>query len=111
MSIPSSPGSERRRWQRHPVRLEVQGHLVPDPGGSLEPVRVVTISAGGLSMVIGRHIDPGQLVAVDLENPARRFGCRVTAEVLYATDLPGSGCVLGCAFTQPLSHQELQMLV
>jgi putative methionine-R-sulfoxide reductase with GAF domain len=60
-----------RRWQRHLVDLPVR--ILPRNGISQTalPGRLSEISEGGMSLYVGIHLEPGDLMEVEFETPYR----------------------------------------
>jgi hypothetical protein len=60
-----------RRWQRHPIDLPVR--ILPSNGISqtVLPGRGSEISQGGMSLYVGIHLEPGELMEVEFETPHR----------------------------------------
>ena len=58
-----------RRWQRHPIDLPVR--ILPSNGISqtVLPGRGSEISEGGMSLYVGIHLEPGDLMEVEFETP------------------------------------------
>ncbi len=69
------------------------------------------ISATGIRLVLGHRFEPGTMLAVELLSPHQNMAREVAARVIYATDLGGSGWVIGCEFANHLSASELAALM
>ena len=99
---------ERRVGVRYPcaVRTTLQ------PVNGAEPVRlsgrVCNISRGGISLVVARAFEPGDMLGVDLPSPDSDATYTVLACVIHATPEPGGDWVVGCTFAQELSDAELR---
>jgi hypothetical protein len=70
--------------------------------------RVRNISRGGISLVVPRAFDPGDVLGVDLPAPDGDGSYTVLACVTHASSEPGGEWVVGCTFTQELSDAELR---
>jgi hypothetical protein len=101
---------ERRRFPRHPGALAIRSHLVATGFGDLWPKAIHTISAGGISLIVDRPIDPGEVMTLDLYHIPRRFACQLQLHVVSRTEYEGAYLV-GGAFTRALTQEELRGLL
>jgi hypothetical protein len=112
--VPSSPnpsqsgGIERRASTRYPCNLVTSCQLIAAVEGDAWPIRVRNISVGGVSLVISRPVEPGTLLSVELRSTTRNFIRSVHVRVIYCIEHPSDDYILGGAFTQPLSDDELK---
>jgi hypothetical protein len=77
------------------------------------PGRLKNISRGGVGLLLRHCFRPGTDLAVELRRPTGAFLCSVKVRVVHATAVFVEGnhlWLLGCAFDQPLSEEELQAL-
>jgi hypothetical protein len=87
------------------------------PGHSLDPAWGGTardISQGGVGLLLRHRFRPGTPLIIELRQRSGAHQRTVSARVVHATPLvvDGSSCwLLGCAFDQPLSEEELRALV
>ena len=122
MSEPeSNPGAEagacERPERRAFLRLtsdlaatcrSTQGRDVGWPG------KIRDISCGGLGLVMRHRFRPGTRLAVELRDDAGACLRTVEVRVVYAKAavVDGVACwMLGCAFDEPLTEEELQPLL
>jgi hypothetical protein len=74
------------------------------------PVEIGNISRSGISFVIRRALQRNRIIDVDLRHDPRRFHCRLFARVVYAIKLPGNDFMIGCAFLETLTDEQLREL-
>jgi hypothetical protein len=109
---PTNPGlpsgAERRRFHRYTASRATCSYLLIPSLEAIVPLKVNNISAGGISLILDRMIEPGSLATVDLYNVVRDFPCKVEFRVAYALESrPGGPVVLGGPFARPLSAEEM----
>ncbi len=104
------PGPERRRFPRQPAGLAIRSHVVATGFGDLWPKAIHTLSAGGISLIVNRPINPGEVITLDLYHIPRRFACQLQLRVVSRTEYEGAYLV-GGAFTRPLTQEELRGLL
>jgi hypothetical protein len=107
---PSAP-DDQRTWVRFPCRVRAACQVVADPPEAAWPAEVLDISPSGIGLGVGRPIEPGTLLNLDLQDPAGRITTSMLACVVHVTDREGGGRALGCNFIRELSEQELQALL
>jgi hypothetical protein len=110
------PPSERRRMARHPyvmaIACAVQNsvHEKCDEPDSW-PATVQDVARGGISLFLGRRLEPGTVLAVELHHGEAGAACALDARVVYVR-AHGPGCwQIGCAFARPLTDEEFQNLM
>jgi hypothetical protein len=101
---------DRRQSERFPVNAEATCPFLSPVVEDFGPVKIRDVSMAGVGLLVRRRIEPGTLVAVTLENPARGFTKTVLVRVTHSTALAG-GYLVGGAFVAPLSYQEMTVLV
>ena len=107
---PHPGGEDRRKSVRYPCGPQTGANL-GNVEGDTWPVRVRDLSAGGVSLVTRRRVEPQRLVMVDLRNKTQNVVCKVPARVIYVITPPGGDFIIGCAFTRELSAEEVQKLL
>ena len=65
------PQSPPRRWERQSVDLPVTVGIRRDAETVLIPGRVTELSEGGMSLYAGMALNPGDLLEIEFEVPAR----------------------------------------
>lgn len=107
---PSAP-DDQRSWVRFPCRVKATCQVVRDVPEAPWPVEVLNISPSGIGLRVGRAIDNGTLINLDLQDPAGQITTSMLACVVHVTDLGGGRRSLGCNFIRELSEEELQALL
>jgi hypothetical protein len=103
-------GAERRRTVRYHV-LETSASLLALVDDDSSLCRVRNISAGGISLVTSRGIEPESMVQLELFNRIRQYYARVTLRVLYVVEHPDNDFILGGSFTRVLTPEEIAGLL
>lgn len=101
---------DRRAQERIPVNSRTgcafAGRMVDDVG----PVKIRDVSLDGIGLVLMRAVPVGAVLVLGLTIPDKAFARTVMAKVAHVTPIPG-GFLVGAAFTEPLSYQDLTALV
>jgi hypothetical protein len=111
---PETLAVERRAWVRYGTDLEVVCHAgrpVKDVGWT---ARVRDISAGGVGLLLQHRFRPGTPLVIQLKGRGESWCRAVGARVVHATPVwaeDGAWWLVGCAFSSPLSEEELRILV
>jgi hypothetical protein len=103
--------ADKRAWVRHPCTIHTTCHSNGDGPAVSESARILDISRGGLALLVTGPFEAGTLLAIDLPLGSQGSKRRVLARVVHRKGRDGRYWVLGCAFTQPLSPEELQALM
>jgi hypothetical protein len=104
-------GIERRLAPRFDCALDFSFFLTAAVDGDAWLARVRNLSVGGMSLICGRPFEPDSLLAVQLRNDSGNYSRMVQLRVIYCLERPNGDCVLGGAFTEKLSGEELQALL
>jgi 3-deoxy-D-arabino-heptulosonate 7-phosphate (DAHP) synthase class II len=104
----SEGGIERRASTRYPCNLATSCRLGATVKGDSHPARVRNISAGGISLVLSQPALSGDLVAVDLRSMTRNFARTLQVRVIYCIEHPSGDYILGGAFVNPLTEDEVK---
>src|SRR5262249_32954563 len=110
-SSPPTTAGERRAWVR--VRTELEALCQPGSGrldSAWWLAKICDISVGGLGLVLRRRFEPGTILTVDLDSPARKMARTFQAQVRHATTGTDGTWVVGCALANRLSDEELEAL-
>jgi hypothetical protein len=78
------------------------------------PGKIRDISQGGVGLLLRHRFRPGTRLTVELRSHSGAYLRTVRARVVHAKPAVVDGVVcwvLGCAFDQPLSEEELQPLL
>jgi CheY-like chemotaxis protein len=73
-------------------------------------VRIHELSPAGIRLTLDRPLSSGEVLTVELHNPARRFSCRRRLRVVYLIRDPGGTVTVGGVFAQELHDEEMQRL-
>ena len=108
-TAPAAASPERRRWPRTPCRLAAQWYALPAGRQMREPALARDLSAGGLGLLCGCAVAPGELLVVELPYTVRRLPRVFPLLVAHAAPSQGRWAV-GGRFSVPLLPAELQGL-
>src|SRR5438105_1470351 len=99
--------SDKRRSVRVPC-LETSKRIVAAIGDNFCSAKVRNISPDGISLVIGRAMEPGQVISLDLiDTKTNRFSRTLDLRVTWCIEHPSGDWILGGAFGSPLSSEEM----
>jgi len=104
-------GAERREAIRYGISLETSGRLIADLENDQSQARVRNISAGGISLVLNHGIEPDTVLNVQLLNRPTMFLCKVQVRITYIVEHPSGDWILGGAFIDKLSEDDLRALL
>ena len=107
----SSQAAEKRHWVRHGCGPEVTCHLKAGPPLDCWAVRVLNLSAGGVSLVLDRMVPTGKVLTVELHHAARQFSCQRQIRIIYTFQDSTGTFTVGGAFHPDLTDQDIQGLV
>ncbi len=101
--------AERRQTARCACESECRWHLHAEEP---RPARIQDVSAQGISLVVGRSLEPGMVVNVEIRQSDRRPLSR-PARVIHVTPASGSEAewIVGCVFADRLANSELEALL
>ena len=104
------PKTERRAWVRLPCDLDARcrsmAELTKDKRESGWLGRVRNISQGGIALVLRRRLEPGTELIIEVATKAGQLR-RLRAAVVHATLERNGQWIVGCAFANTLSQEEL----
>ena len=103
---------ERRDGKREACQLEGQCR----PMDSLQlsaawPVTIRDIGAGGCQLLLSRRFEPGTLLVVDVHDGQGQPARMMLARVVRVASLARGRWILGCAFSVPLTPDDLDSLL
>jgi hypothetical protein len=75
------------------------------------PVTIRDIGAGGFQLLLSRRFEPGTLLVVDVHDGQGQATRMILARVVRVTSLARGRWVLGCAFTVPMTPDDLDSLL
>jgi hypothetical protein len=99
---------DRRVWVRHSADLETTCQPAASPDSKPFSARVRNISCRGISLLVDRSFEPGELLSVELPGLAEGSTYTVLACVVHARAEGDDGWVLGCSFARELSNEDLE---
>ncbi len=104
--------ADRRATPRFPCSLETVCRLVATVPDDPWPAKVRNISLGGICLVLHRRLEPGTVLAVELQDSAhQRIPRAVQMRVTSVAEYPSGGWICGGAFADKLSPDELRALL
>jgi hypothetical protein len=105
---------ERRAWIRVAANLDVSCQATGGPKDGGWPGNVADISAGGVGLLLQHRFEGGAELVIELASRAGAFRRTVRARVVHARMVMAAGdprWLMGCAFDQPLTQDELTNLL
>jgi hypothetical protein len=107
--LPSLVGG--RPFPRYQIRHAKKAHLITHLlDAERRPAHILDLSEVGVTLLLGRHLNPGKVVTVGLHHIPRGFGCELPARVVFAAECRGA-FLLGAAFTRELTDEEMAGLL
>jgi hypothetical protein len=103
----TTPVEERRVWVRYPCRMAATVHSTGDPQFAPIPARARNVSRGGVLLVVGRRIEAGELISIELPGESDSRGAALAC-VLNAQAAGENDWALRCSFATELSPSDLQ---
>jgi hypothetical protein len=103
---------ERRAWLRftcdpdRPARASVLINRADKITG-----KILNIAAGGVGLLVPRHCEPGTHLRLELIDPSGRTSRPIQARVIHSSQKGPEEWVVGCAFANPLSEEDVAALV
>jgi hypothetical protein len=73
--------------------------------------RARDLSVGGVGMLTNRHLTAQTALVIEFRSPTSQACFTLSARVAHATRDGAGNWVIGCAFDQPLSEEELDALL
>jgi hypothetical protein len=101
----------RRTTVRYEFDAESVTPRVRDDQGATSEVRLKNLSAGGLSFIADRRIEPHTLLSVEIRSKDELGSRRLVMRVRSAEALLPGAWMIGCEFGRPLSSFELLALI
>jgi hypothetical protein len=106
----SSAVGDDRRWVRFPCNVETVCRAGDAAPGERVPARIVSISAGGMALLLPCEFRTGTLLKLDLERTAARSAGPLLLRAVRAAARAAGNWLLGCEFADPLHDEELKAL-
>jgi hypothetical protein len=101
---------DQRSWVRFPCPVQASYQVVREVECPAHPAQVADISPSGLGLLVGKPVEVGTLLSVDLHGPGERGTLTILASVIRVTSRADEW-LLGCSFIRELSEEELQALL
>jgi hypothetical protein len=105
------PPSNRRATVRYHCAPATPGRIELPPRQEMQRGWVLDVSLGGVGVLLGRPLEPGQPVVLCLSGQARGQAYELPARVAHATREPGGEWVIGCHLDRELTRDELDDLL
>jgi len=103
---------DRRDGKRSACRLEGQCRPVQNPQvAAAWPATILDISCGGFQLLLSRRFEQGTLLVVDVHDSAGQATRMLVARVARVTSQTRGRWIHGCAFSVPLSTEDLESLL
>jgi c-di-GMP-binding flagellar brake protein YcgR len=111
-AVPSEEAkqTERRTWVRHPASQAVSCR--PIGASTAETVwlgNLVSISLGGMGLLLTRRFEPATLLIVELSDTDKRVHT-IGVRVVHATPENNTRWMIGCKTVSPFSEEDLLAL-
>ena len=103
---------DRREEPRSACRLEGQCRPVAHAHlAAAWPATIRDLSASGFQLLLSRRFEQGTLLVVDVQDPTGHATRMLVARVVRVSSLVRGRWILGCAFTVPLTPDDLEALL
>jgi hypothetical protein len=102
--------ADRRAVERVAVTSDTTCSFVSPLVEDFGAARVRDISLNGIGVILGRKIEVGTLLVMELVNESRGFSRTMILRVAHVTQVNG-GYLVGGEFATPLNYQEFTSLV
>ncbi|HLJ95371.1 MAG TPA: PilZ domain-containing protein [Gemmataceae bacterium] len=102
---------ERRAWVRYPCDLETACQPLAGARGLQWPGKIRNVSAGGVALRLARRFEAGTVLAIDVQGRDESIMCTLLARVIHVLLQSDGSWLLGCAFTNTLSEDDLKALL
>jgi c-di-GMP-binding flagellar brake protein YcgR len=99
---------ERRVWVRHPADVNTTCQTAEAGPGERLPALVRNISQGGISLLLGRSFEAGEMLSIELPGAAEGTIYTVLACVVHVRPKNDDEWAVGCTFSRELSDDDLQ---
>jgi PilZ domain len=103
---------DRREEPRSACRLEAQCRPVAHAQlAAAWPATIRDLSANGFQLFLSRRFEPGTLLVVDVQDPSGQATRMLVARVVRVSSPVRGRWILGCAFSVPLTPDDLEALL
>jgi len=106
-----APETERRAYVRYLCQLEGLCHPLGQPAaGTRWQSMLRDVGSGGVRLHVARRFEVGTLLTLELPSPDDESTQLLLTRVAHVNSEEGGLWALGCAFTNPLSDDDLRAL-
>jgi hypothetical protein len=110
-AIIPTPRAQRRATVRYRCPPATLGRVfIAESYKSIE-AWLLNLSVEGTGLLMNQCLDPGTWVFIELESTNQKLCLELSARVAHATRQHDGSWMLGCAFGNPLSADELEALL
>jgi len=109
--VAASPGTERRVAVRHVCKRRRPIRIVTRPSFLVRSAVVVDVSVCGLGLVLQERLEPGTIMAIQLQGRHAGISRILSGRIVHATPQTDGSWRIGCALSGRLSEGELQTLL
>lgn len=103
---------DRRAGNRSACRLEGQCRPVQSSHmAAAWPATILDVSSSGFQLLLSRRFEQGTLLVVDVHDAAGQATRMLVARVARVTSLTRGRWIHGCAFSVPLTAEDLESLL
>jgi hypothetical protein len=107
----SPPAFERRVLVRQPSRQTLCLSEAETKEEVLWVARIQDICREGVRLLLMRRFEPGSLLRLEVPGKSPDTPLLIQARVIHIVPYPNGSFGLGCAFSRPLTEEELKNLV
>ena len=103
--------TEKRQAQRFPVSSDTACDFTSPVLEDFGPVKIKNLSTEGIGLFTTEYLPTGMLLAINLVNHGKSFSKTFLVRVAHCTPQPGGSFLVGGRFNNPLTYEELCILV
>jgi hypothetical protein len=105
------PRVERRAWKRYPCPRRPIIRVLTRPSFVVREATVLDVSRGGIGLLMAERLEPGTVLALQLQAKHTGQSRILSARVVYANQQPDGSWRVGCALGALFSEEELESLL
>jgi len=105
------PALERRVLVRQPSRQTLCLSEAETKEEVLWVARMQDICREGVRLLLMRRFEPGSLLRLEVPGKSEDTPLLIQARVIHVVPYPNGSFGLGCAFSRPLTEEELKNLI
>lgn len=108
----AAEGRDRRAWVRYHSKPETPFFAITGEEEIISwRAKVRDVSCGGISLVVNNNFPEGTVVEIELPNAEADVSRLMLAKVVRSETYEGIQYVLGCAFMEQLSEEDVRGLL